>query len=410
MIAVARALVRSLPVGLRRRVRAVGVAAQMHGVLLLDRRGRPLTPFVTWQDARAAERPVWLDALRRRAGRPLHPGYGAVTLAWWASGRERVRGAACAANIGDLAVADLCGIARPAVSASIAHSWGLCDATAAGWDPGVAARLGIPFSWLPAMVPDGGAAGVVASAGACGWGLPPGIPVAATVGDQQAAALATLRDPATDIAITIGTGAQVAIVTDVATTTAAPEATWEVRPFFDGRALLTAASLNGGAAWLWFARAVRRWCAAATGRAPDEMTLFLRLNRLGLRARKEAAVVPQWYGERTDGQTARGAILDLGAEPPDLGALARGVARGLARNLRLRLPPEALQGRRRVVGSGNALRRNPLLRAMIREEFGLPLAMTRTVEETATGAALVARRLADTTSRSFKAARRATLR
>jgi hypothetical protein len=54
------------------------------------------------------------------------------------------------------------------------------------------------------------------------------------------------------------------------------------------------------------------------------------------------------------------------------------------------LPAAALRGRRRVVGSGNALRRVPLLQAMVREEFGPPLVLSAGREEAATGAARLA--------------------
>lgn len=113
-----------------------------------------------------------------------------------------------------------------------------------------------------------------------------------------------------------------------------------------------------------------------------------------------------FFGER-DRPTIRGAILDLGAELPDLGTLARGVARGIARNFHSRRPADALQDRRRVVGRSNALRRNPLLRTKIRGEIGLPRTMTRTEEESATGAVLVACRLAGTASCSLKALHKA---
>lgn len=409
VLAAARGLVRSLPAALRRQVRAVGIAAQMHGVMLIDQRGRPITQFVTWQDLRAMERPGWLDELRRRSGRPLQPGYGAVTLAGWASEMRTTPRAACAVNIGDFAVSTLCGIPRPPVSTSIAHSWGLMDSISTAWDQRAVAHLDIPMEWLPSIVPNGAMAGTLNRAAAQRWGLPDGIPVSATVGDQQAAALATLEDPDTEIVITIGTGAQAAIVLAASENVPMEGPTWELRPFFDGRWLLTAASLNGGAAWRWFAMAVRRWCVAASGHAPPEFELLRRLNRLGARSRSEVHVCAQWFGERGDAH-ARGAILDLGAEPPALGALARGVARAIARNLRARLPSEALQRRRRVVASGNALRRNPLLRAMIQAEFGLPLRLPNSIEETATGAAQSACDLLGQPSKPFKDRRTAKLR
>ncbi|MCX7817928.1 MAG: FGGY family carbohydrate kinase [Kiritimatiellae bacterium] len=389
----ARALVRSLPASLRRRVGGVGIAAQMHGVLLVDRRGRPLTPLVTWQDARAIERPGWLAGLRRRARRMLQAGYGAVTLAWWR--RSRIapsRGAALALNIGDVVVAELCGLPRPPMTESIADSWGVYDSLRHRWDRAALARLHVPLRWLPGVVSNGSAAGTVSAQAARAWGLPAGIPVTAAVGDQAAAAFATVREPAQEIAVTVGTGAQAAVVCRRCPRSRPSGARWEYRPYFGGQWLCTAASLNGGAAWRWLAELVQDWCAAATGRRPPRGEVFGRLNRLGRRARREVLVDPCWFGERgEEGRTGR--IERLGPIPPRLGELARGVARGIARNLRERLPAIALRGRRRIVASGNALRRNPLLRDMVRREFGLPMALSPAAEETAVGAALLAREL-----------------
>ena len=51
------------------------------------------------------------------------------------------------------------------------------------------------------------------------------------------------------------------------------------------------------------------------------------------------------------------------------------------------LPQEVLKGRTRVVGSGNALRRSQLLRAMATEVLGADLVMSDHQEEAACGAA-----------------------
>jgi sugar (pentulose or hexulose) kinase len=73
--------------------------------------------------------------------------------------------------------------------------------------------------------------------------------------------------------------------------------------------------------------------------------------------------------------------------PLTLGDLARGLARGIAENLANMLPREVLDGRTRVVGSGNALRRSQLLRVMATEVLGADLVMSDNQEEAACGAA-----------------------
>ena len=52
-------------------------------------------------------------------------------------------------------------------------------------------------------------------------------------------------------------------------------------------------------------------------------------------------------------------------------------------------------GRQRVIASGNALRRNPLLQTAAAEVLGVPVILFPSVEEAACGAAMNARALLD---------------
>ena len=63
----------------RRQVLAISLSAAMHGLIALDARLQPLTPLITWADARARDQ---ARALRRsgqaaelhaRTGVPVHP-------------------------------------------------------------------------------------------------------------------------------------------------------------------------------------------------------------------------------------------------------------------------------------------------------------------------------------------------
>ena len=71
-----------------KRIAAIGVAGQMHGVVAVNSRGRPVRPCMTWQDSRAwAE----LDDVRARIadertaqlpGSPLSAGFAAGLPRW----------------------------------------------------------------------------------------------------------------------------------------------------------------------------------------------------------------------------------------------------------------------------------------------------------------------------------------
>jgi len=386
-----RRAVRSLPAGLRARVRTIGVTGQMHGVVVLDAAGRALTPLVNWQDQRCLEPAAFLPRLSARTGHALRTGYGCATLAWLAADRSLPRNAASAATIQDLAVAVLCGAARPVTDPTDAASFGLFDAKRLRWDRAAVKAARIPSGLLPEVVPCGTVAGGVCAAEAAALGIPEDIAVAAAIGDNQASLLATLGDPATDLGLTLGTGAQVSAVMAAgpARRAAAGCVTCECRPFPGGRTAVVAASLCGGAAWAWLADAALAWMRDLGVKAPSRDRVFAMLNDLGVASRDEIEVHPHFLGERHD-PALTGRMLGLTMDNLRLGAVARGLARGIVRNLHGMLPAAALRGRRRVVGSGNALRRVPLLQAMVREEFGLPLVLSPGREEAATGAARLA--------------------
>ena len=392
LLAVAEDTVRDLPDKLRRGIAAVGVTGQMHGVLMADAEGRAAAPLVTWQDGRCGEDPAFLETLRERTGYALRTGYGCATLTWLQAHGALPDRAASAATIHDLLSARLVGCTRPVTDPTDAAGWGLFDRASREWDLSAVQGAGFASSLLPAVVDSGRCIGRLTGDMAAALGLPGGVPVAAAIGDNQASLLATLDYPQTEAALTLGTGGQLSVV--LPATAAVPDcATCEARPFPGGRTALVAASLCGGSAWAWLAETVGSWLRELDREALAPDALYARLNALGQAAPDGPTVHPHFLGERhAPGLT--GAIDGLTPDALSLGTLARALARGIVANLRDMLPAGALRGRQRLVGSGNALRRNALLRDMAEQVFGLPLALSEGAEEAARGAALNAAPLA----------------
>ena len=216
-----------------------------------------------------------------------------------------------------------------------------------------------------------------------------GTPVAVGIGDNQASLLATLDDCEHQLALTIGTGAQVSAVMRRGFQPGDPTADcpYEYRPYPGERFAIVAAPLSGGVAWAWLARTVLRWQQDLGQAAIDESVVYARLNELGARAADGVLFEPLFAGERHN-PTRRATISNIDLDNFSLGSVARSLARGIVRNLKSMLPPEAFTERREVVGSGNALRRNPLLAEMVTEQFEMPLRFSSDREEAAVGAAL----------------------
>jgi sedoheptulokinase len=368
ILVLAEELVQEIRSALRLRIVAIGFAGQMHGVVLHDAEARPLSPLVTWQDRRTA-------ADGASQVRMADPPSAVAILTWWARQGELPTGAH-AGTIHGLLAQRWGQLPHSPIDPTDLHGWG-----------GLARSPELASLQLPRIVDHGTLVGRLSRAAASRLGLAPGIPLAAPLGDHQASVRATLDEPDEDLLLTIGTGCQLSAL--VSRERAVVMGHAERRPYDDRHDLVAATPLCGGAAWRWLAVTVAQWITDAGLRAPPMDEIYARLDALGMAADDALHFAPHLLGERHD-PFLTGTITGLRLDTGSLGQLARAVARGVIANARELLPDSVRRGRRRVVASGNALRRSRLLRAMAEQELGVPLVLGERIEEAATGAALVA--------------------
>ncbi len=218
--AVGTAAARALGDAPQARVLGIGVAGQMHGVVLADRSGAPVRPAALWADTRACEeadrfRELPEDLLASLAN-PIAPGMAGPLLLWFARHESlALDRAAWAFQPKDWLRFQLTGHA--ASDPTDASATLLYDVLTDRWAPEVLDALGQP-SAPPALLPplreSWLRAGSLTAAAARHLGLPAGLPVAAGAADTAAAALGGgLIDPG-PMQITIGTGAQLIVPRD----------------------------------------------------------------------------------------------------------------------------------------------------------------------------------------------------
>jgi len=354
---------------------ALGITTQRGSVVAWDARTlRPLAPAIGWQDRRATARALEL----LRDGIPVHPLASATKLEWWLRHEPAVAAAARTGRLRlgtpDAWLGARLGDGASRTDASQACCTGLYDLRAGGWSERALARLGIEPAWLPEIVPSDAAAGALPRRVLGGE-----LPIAARLGDQQAAAVAQGLAAAGDAKLTLGTSAML----DVHAGEAAPRpragsyplVLWH-RSGADRAFCHEATVVTAGAAVDW-------WVELGLLSAPAALDAEARRGRPG------ACFVPALQGLGSP-RFADGARALLGGLTRDTGRadLARALVEGLAhRGADL---CETLAPLPEPLPVDGGLARCDLLLQRISDFSGLALVRAAESETTALGAALLA--------------------
>ena len=209
-----------------------------------------------------------------------------------------------------------------------------------------------------------------------------------SIGDNQASLFGSVRDLQNTVLLNVGTGSQISFVTEDFVKCGGSV---ELRPCTESSYILAGASLCGGRAYAMLEQFYRE--AAGTeermyARMQEQAENFI--EKYG----KEAAwkVDTAFSGTRSD-PLRRGMITEIGVENFHPGALTVGVICGILGELHEQYEQMCqLTGKKAtcLVGSGNGIRRNPLMRKLAEEMFGMPMDVPVYEEEAAYGAALSA--------------------
>jgi sugar (pentulose or hexulose) kinase len=217
-----------------------------------------------------------------------------------------------------------------------------------------------------------------------------GSSVCNAIGDNQAAVLGSVPAGSPAIQINVGTGGQINWPIERFTRLEG----METRHLPVGRLMLVGPGLSGGDAYAWVNRTAARWLAAfGAERSTDE--IYARMNELAAavsEADDTLVCEPLFRGTRWK-PAARGEFHGVTFDNFSLGHVARAVLRGIAQGMHSFYEgagssrPERLD---RIIGSGNGLRKNPLLVREISRRFNRPVWFSAHTQEAAYGAALLA--------------------
>ena len=364
-------------------IAAIGLAGQMHGVVLSDEVGHALRPAIIWADGRTrrqlAKYGELSPDLRRKLANPLATGMAGPTLLWLQEHeRQLYRRAQWALQPKDWLRLRL--VHEAATEPSDASATLLYDMTTDYWAKDLLEALELRLDFLAPIRESAEICGILTGPAAEHLGVRPNLPVVAGAGDAAAAAIAGgLIDPG-PVQLTIGSGAQVVAPRDRLAIDPTAR-THLYRAAAPDRWYAMAAMQNAGIALEW----VRTMLRASWDELYDE-AFEVAPGSEGL------LFLPYLTGERTPyfDPDARGAWIGLRLVHTRghlLRAALEGVAFAVRQGLEALLATGVPATELRLAGGGTF---DPRWRQLLADVLEQPLLATATSSASSLGAALLA--------------------
>lgn len=382
-------------------IAGIGVTGQMHGIVYLDRCGNTVSPLYTWQDGRGdlqygtyeGKAESYAEYLSRITGYRVGTGYGAVTHFYNMKNGIVPESSAVFCTIQDYIAMVLGGADEPVTDGSDAASLGMYDLRRKAFDTEALQRTGMDPDFFPKKATQ-----------ICIGKFEGRADVFTAIGDNQASFLGAVSDLKNQMLVNVGTGSQFSVYS--------PDYMecegLETRPFPDGGYLIVGASLCGGRAY-----------------ALLERFFWMTGQMLGKAVHKNAAEEFEGEQRQQDCYAAMELLLSESGRPDDLpevetlfqGTREQPKLRGSIQKLSVdNFTPKHLiwawmEGmacelngmylnylraggkKKKLIGSGNGIRKNRFLKECFEDVFKEQMVLTEHVEEAACGAAKFAANL-----------------
>jgi xylulokinase len=380
-----------------REIKGLGLAGQMHGMVMLDAQGQVLRPCIMWNDQRTTAQCEWImNAVGRERFleltlNPALPGFTAPKIVWTRENEPEVYARAAKVLLPkDYIRYRLTGVY--ATEVSDASGTVLLDVSQRRWSQEVLETLGIPAAWMPECHESITVSGRISAEAAALTGLPAGLAVVGGGGDQAASAVGTgIVEPGL-VSVTMGTSGVVFAYTEE------PSRDPEGRLHTFCHAVpnkwhVMGVTLSAGGSF--------RWLRDTLGLAEKSVAELSGMDAYDILTREAATApagceglifLPYLTGERTPypDANARGTFFGLTVRH-NKSHMVRSVMEGVAYSLRdcielfrdLAIPITQVRG----VGGGA---RSPLWRQILADVFGTELVTINVVDSTAFGAGLLA--------------------
>ena len=362
-------------------IKGIGLSGQMHGILYVNAEGEAVSPLYTWQDMRGSllykDGMSYAAYLSKQTGFPLSTGFGLVTHYYNKVNSLVPQNAVKLCTIMDYTAMRLTGKCEPLVDCSNAASLGFFDKEKLAFDKEALWNVGIDNSILPEI---GKAFSRV--------GHYENISVYTAIGDNQASFLGSIRDIRHSIHITVGTSSQISVYSDDYVNVPL----LDKRPLPGGGYILVGAALCGGCSFSLLKKFFSETIKLYTGEEMDDTDLYKIMVSVPYKEVQEDDIrVETLFGGTRSHPEKRGKIMNISCLNWHPENLIRGFLEGMSQELYdfYQLLPNSIRERKTIlVGSGNGIKRNPLLCQILEERFKCHLQVSACREEAALGACI----------------------
>jgi sedoheptulokinase len=382
-------------------VQGIGVAGQMHGILLVDKSNEPVSNFISWQDRRTiklmrGKSVSYLDYLksnlsnlRYHTGTDLRPGMLGPILFWLRQNKYPRLEKLKAAFLSDFIVSYLTAGEIVCDSTQAAGS-GVYSLTDGCWSKTFLETTHICERILPSVVNPGTECGQISPHISKIIGIRQGIPVYTSIGDYQAALYSCHIDQDT-LSINIGTGAQVSLLSN----TPIYSDKYETRPFFDNHYLNCISGLPGGRAIKVFENFIGETIKIFLGHTSN-CDVLKTLDSLTTDTSEKTGLIcyPNFFPDEPS--ASESGFLNVNADNFSIVALYHALLEGMVREYSkaFMLLKDSSDRRtiKKIILSGGIARKSKTIRKLINIYFGCRPTISPYEEDAAVGAALMARK------------------
>ena len=361
-------------------IKGIGIAGQMHGILYIDENGEAVSPLYTWQDARGNEiykdNKTYAGYLSDMTGYPLATGYGLVTHFYNMVNKLVPPTAKKLCTIMDYVAIKLANLTEPSIDSSNAASLGFFDVEHLCFDYLALEKVGIDTSFLPNMA---------------NLDVPCGhmnnVPVYPAIGDNQAAFMGSVKDINQSVHITVGTSSQMSVFSEQYIKLP----NLDTRPFPGGGYILVGAALCGGQAFALLKNFYEQVVDFLGLEKLDDAAIYTAMTSIHYEKGDMLKVNTLFDGTRQD-PTRRGDITNISRANFTPQNLTFAFLKGIVDELNgfYQIVPESIKSDKKVlVGSGNGLKKNTLLRNVFEDTFGYKIDLSDSNEEAALGACMI---------------------